>query len=304
MNKAIWLSATGSRGRCRNAGFRLRRRQPAGRHRRRRAAGGAVASADSTVDRVEVENIVRDYLLKNPELLLEMQHALEAKQKEEQRIANLEVIKNAKDEIFNAAYDGIVGNPNGKVTIVEFYDYNCGYCKRATGRHAGADRSRSGPALRAQGIPDPRPGFAEGACRFDGLPHADAGKIRRIPQPAARRPGPRQRSQRPSRSRLSLGADEAKLREEMKNPAINEAFAKTYDLANKLAITGTPPMSSATKSCSARSAQEVLAEKIAAAEGRARSRLPTRSCVDRLAKPGCGQQKKPLRSFRGGLCQL
>ena len=39
---------------------------------------------------------------------------------------------------------------------------------------------------------------------------------------------------------LSLGADEATLREEMKNPAITEAFAKTYDLANKLAITGTP----------------------------------------------------------------
>ncbi len=39
---------------------------------------------------------------------------------------------------------------------------------------------------------------------------------------------------------LSLGADEAKLREEMKNPAINAAFEKTYDLANKLAITGTP----------------------------------------------------------------
>ena len=54
---------------------------------------------------------MRDYLLNNPELLLEMQGALEAKQKEEQRVANLDVIKNAKDEIFNAGYDGVVGNP-------------------------------------------------------------------------------------------------------------------------------------------------------------------------------------------------
>ncbi len=44
---------------------------------------------------------------------------------------HLGVIKNAKDEIFNSAFDGVVGNPNGKVTIVEFYDYNCGFCKRA-----------------------------------------------------------------------------------------------------------------------------------------------------------------------------
>ena len=95
-----------------------------------------------------------------------MQQALETKQKEEQRVAHLEVIKSAKDEIFNAAYDGVVGNPNGKITIVEFYDYNCGYCKRAQRGHAGADRGRSGPALRAQGIPDPRTGFAEGAASF------------------------------------------------------------------------------------------------------------------------------------------
>ena len=44
---------------------------------------------------------MRDYLLKNPEVLLEVQQALEAKQKEEQRVAQLGVIKNAKDEIFN-----------------------------------------------------------------------------------------------------------------------------------------------------------------------------------------------------------
>ncbi|TIT74871.1 MAG: DsbA family protein, partial [Mesorhizobium sp.] len=90
-----------------------------------------VASTDSKIDRKEVEGIIRDYLLKNPEVLLEVQDALEAKQKEEQRLAALGVIKDAKDEIFNSTFDGVVGNPKGKVTIVEFYDYNCGFCKRA-----------------------------------------------------------------------------------------------------------------------------------------------------------------------------
>jgi len=90
-----------------------------------------VASADTKVDRKEVEGIIRDYLLKNPEVLLEVQDALEAKQKEEQRLASLGVIKDAKDEIFNSTFDGVVGNPKGKMTIVEFYDYNCGFCKRA-----------------------------------------------------------------------------------------------------------------------------------------------------------------------------
>ena len=118
--------------------------QPAGRQEPARAQAVQTASSDtqrSTAARSRRSSAT--ICSTNPELLLEMQDALEAKQKEEQRVANLDVIKNAKDEIFNAAYDGVVGNPNGKVTIVEFYDYNCGYCKRAQRGHAGADGSRS-----------------------------------------------------------------------------------------------------------------------------------------------------------------
>ena len=72
-----------------------------------------VASSDTKIDRAEVEGIIRDYLLKNPEVLLEVQDALEAKQKEEQRIAALGVIEKAKDEIFNSTFVGVVGYPNG-----------------------------------------------------------------------------------------------------------------------------------------------------------------------------------------------
>ena len=91
----------------------------------------AVQASPAGVGRDDVELIVRDYLLKNPELLVEVQAALDAKQKEEQRLAALGVIKNAKADIFNSDSDGVVGNPNGKVTIVEFYDYNCAYCRHA-----------------------------------------------------------------------------------------------------------------------------------------------------------------------------
>jgi protein-disulfide isomerase len=64
---------------------------------------------------------------------------------------------------------------------------------------------------------------------------------------------------------LALGADEAKLREEMKNPAINAAFEKTYELANKLAITGTPSYVVGNEVIFGALGQEVLAEKIAEA---------------------------------------
>ena len=165
MSKAIWLSATG----LVVAVGMLAVGYVAGRPEAAIANDApqvvALASAESTANRTEIENIVRDYLVKNPELLLDMQQALETKQREEQRIANLEVIKSAKDDIFNAAYDGYVGNPAGKTTIVEFYDYNCGYCKRAQEdmlaltSHAGAcvvryttETYKRGPLITHQSI--------------------------------------------------------------------------------------------------------------------------------------------------------
>src|SRR5690606_12181969 len=88
------------------------------------------ARADDTkaaapLDRAAIEAIVHDYLLKNPEVLLEVQAALEKKQGEAQKVAQREAITGSAASIFNAGYDGMVGNPDGKVTIVEFFDYNC-----------------------------------------------------------------------------------------------------------------------------------------------------------------------------------
>ena len=70
-----------------------------------------MADTSTQLGKPEIEKIVRDYLLANPEILREMQTALEAKEKEEQRVAHLQVIQDAKADIFTAAYDGVVGNP-------------------------------------------------------------------------------------------------------------------------------------------------------------------------------------------------
>jgi protein-disulfide isomerase len=225
-----------------------------------------VASAPTaTVDRQEVEGIVRDYLVKNPEILLEMQQILEEKQKEEQRLAHLEVIKSAKAEIFNAAYDGVVGNPNGKTTIVEFYDYNCGYCKRA--QEDMLALTKADPDLRfvLKEFPILGPDSQKAhvvSMAFRALMPEKYGDFHN------QLLGGQGRASEASAVKiaLSLGADEAKLREEMKNPAISEAFAKTYDLANKLSITGTPSYVVGNEVVFGALGQDVLSEKIAMAK--------------------------------------
>lgn len=222
----------------------------------------SVASADSPVNREDVETIIREFLSKNPEVLLEMQQALEVKQQEEQRIAHLEVIKNSRDEIFNASYDGFVGNPNGKTTIVEFYDYNCGFCKRAQEDMQALTAADSDLRFVLKEFPILGPDSQKAhvvSMAFRTLMPEKYGEFHN------QLLGGKGRASEATAMKiaLALGADEAKLREEMKNPAINEAFAKTYDLANKLSITGTPSYVVGNEVVFGALGQEVLAEKIA-----------------------------------------
>jgi protein-disulfide isomerase len=193
-----------------------------------------------------------------------MQQALEAKQAEEQRVAHLEVIKDAKQQIFNASYDGYVGNPDGKTTIVEFYDYNCGYCKRA--QEDMLALTEADPDLRfvlkefpILGPDSQKASIVSMAVRT--LMPEKHGEFHNLLIGA---PG-RASEAAAIKIALQLGVDEAKLREEMKNPAITEAFSETYDLANKLQITGTPSYVVGNEVVFGALGKEVLGEKIAAA---------------------------------------
>lgn len=227
-----------------------------------------VASADAgapSVNRAEIEGIVRDYLMKNPEVLLEMQQILEEKQKEEQRVAHLEVINSARDDIFNAAYDGVVGNPNGKTTIVEFYDYNCGYCKRA--QEDMLALTAADPDLRfvLKEFPILGPDSQKATLVSMAFRKVMPEKHEEFHNQLIGAPG-RAGEAGALKIALALGADEAKLREAMRDPAIGEEIAKTYDLANKLSITGTPSYVVGNEVVFGALGQEVLAEKIAAAK--------------------------------------
>ena len=79
----------------------------------------------------EMGAFIREYLLANPEILQEMQTALQTKQEAEaSEKAKAAIIAN-KDALTADPQDIVLGNPDGDVTIVEFFDYNCGYCKHA-----------------------------------------------------------------------------------------------------------------------------------------------------------------------------
>ena len=81
--------------------------------------------------KAEIGTVVRDYLLKHPEILRDMSSALQLAEQEQQGKAAKQSIKDNAQSLFHSSTDLVLGNPNGKVTMVEFFDYNCAYCKRA-----------------------------------------------------------------------------------------------------------------------------------------------------------------------------
>src|SRR3712207_2128434 len=78
-----------------------------------------------------IGEIVKDYLLKNPEVLTEVIGELEKRQAEAQQVAQASAVKETRQSLLNASHSYVVGNSSGDVTLVEFFDYNCGYCKKA-----------------------------------------------------------------------------------------------------------------------------------------------------------------------------
>lgn len=90
--------------------------------------GAAIAQAKTVEVDAEFGEKVRAYLIQNPEVLVEVSNALQLKQMADAEKAVEDGFRRHKVELQRDRRDFVI-NPNGKVTVVQFYDYNCGYCK-------------------------------------------------------------------------------------------------------------------------------------------------------------------------------
>ena len=95
------------------------------------AALPARAQSFSDLQRSEIERIVKDYLVAHPEVLQEVINELEKRQTDADAAKHREGVKQYSQALFYSPRQVTIGNRQGDVTLVEFFDYNCGYCKRA-----------------------------------------------------------------------------------------------------------------------------------------------------------------------------
>ncbi|WP_142416800.1 DsbA family protein [Bartonella massiliensis] len=189
-----------------------------------------------------IQQIIREYLLTHPEIMIEMQLILQdklEKQNEYEKQRQSSVIHSLNREIFHSSHDAILGNRNGKKVLVDFFDYNCHFCKSSYSyienlikeypdlRIIIKDLPILGPdsmaahtiayAFRKQ-FPEKYPQFHKALLMDQG--RANEAKAIKIA--------------------VSLGADEKKLRNAIKDPNLQNAFKENIQIASTLHITGTP----------------------------------------------------------------
>lgn len=95
-------------------------------------ASCAEAGPTTTMSKSEIETLVKEYLLENPEVIRDAIIKLQEKEALQEQEIFKQSIVDARDALENDPRDATVGPEDAKVTIVEFFDYNCGFCKRAT----------------------------------------------------------------------------------------------------------------------------------------------------------------------------
>lgn len=202
------------------------------------AATAAGAKVFSPEQKKAIEEIVKEYLIANPEVFLEVQNAVEAKmdkiQAEKLKTA---LTENAAD-IYRRPTAAIAGNPNAKITVVEFFDYNCGYCKRSFGDIAKLLEADKDIKVVFKELPILAKASEE-AARV-ALAARIQGKYWEVHRAIFEHKGPANEANSLKAAEKVAGIDMAKLKADMSSPEVTAEIAKTKELAAKMGINGTP----------------------------------------------------------------
>jgi len=206
------------------------------------ALGGIAASAsaqqnETLTDRAKTEQIIHDYLLAHPEVIIEAVEKYQKQQEQASAQKQAQALVDRRDELLHTPADPVIGNPTGDVTIVEFFDYRCPYCKSvAAGFIDLYDKDgKVRLVLKEFPILGPESEFASKAA----LASQKQGKYREFHLAMMTFKG-KMTDDDVRNLAKQVGLDVAKLEQDMKDPAIADTINRNYALAEALGIKGTP----------------------------------------------------------------
>lgn len=197
----------------------------------------AAAQALAPAEQEHIERVIHDYLLKHPEVVIEALQAAEAKERQKQAEASRAAIAAKRDELLDDPTAPTGGNPKGNVTIVEFFDYRCPYCKQVQ------------PLIERLLKEDTKLRIIYKEFPILGPPSLFASHVAFV----ALRQGKYEQFHNAMMAakgeitedvilKIAAGVDLdiARLKVDMEAPEIDQAIKRNYDLADALGIHGTP----------------------------------------------------------------
>lgn len=202
------------------------------------ALTGSAQAQMSASQKAEVEKIVREYILKNPEVVQEALVELEKRQRDAEVAQRQKMLKELGPQI--ASMGAVAGNPNGDVTVVEFFDYNCGFCKRGLADLQRIMKEDTKVKVVLKDLPILSPGSRDAAVV--------AAAVKKQVKPEAfwdfhvklmSKTGQVAKQQALDVAK-EVGVDMAKLEKDMAASDIADSFEETRKIADALGLSGTP----------------------------------------------------------------
>ena len=189
-------------------------------------------------DTVRIEKIIKDYLLQNPEILVEVMQKLEARQKAQEKEERKSAIRANQNALFASAQDFVL-KPNGRIPVVEFFDYQCGYCKKFLPIKSQLLKTHKTVRFIFKELP------ILGDMSVLASHAALAAKMQgRYLQFHYRLMGLRQRLTKALLFQIAndVGLNVERLKLDMKNPEHDRTIRKNRELASAMGIRGTPSL--------------------------------------------------------------
>jgi protein-disulfide isomerase len=199
----------------------------------------APAQTFSPDQRQQIEGIIKDYLIAHPEVVQEVLAAVDKHQKDAEAQQQRATIRANNATLFNSSHQVVLGNPNGKIEMVEFFDYNCGFCKHALPDMVKLLDTNHDIKFVLKEFPVLGEGSVEAARVAVAARMQDPSKYMQFHQKLLGGRGVADKARALAVAK-EVGFDMARIQRDMASEEVNTTIAEDMKLADALGVNGTP----------------------------------------------------------------
>ncbi len=204
------------------------------------ALAQATNAAFNADQKKQIESMIHDYILQHPEVVQEAMVELEKRQKDAEKQSREKITLDKAGPLYTSKYQMVLGNPKGDVTLVEFFDYNCGYCKKALSDNLKLLETDKNLRLVLKEFPVLGQGSVEASQV--AMAARESMKPEQMAQFHTKLLGLRGPANKDKALEVAkdIGLDTAKITKDMAKPEIATGIQESVSLADQLGLTGTP----------------------------------------------------------------